>query len=128
MVSEAASRLSRTGLLGRAPVRIMAAATALLLSGAFAGTIWRYENAQQDAREGLSDRGDRIRDQQAASAFWHEREAIDEYLITGAPETLKEIGLQRSEFSRLAALVSTTDEDFAPLVAATRANDLLMNE
>ena len=34
---------------------------------------------------------DRVRVEQAAQIFWHQREAINEYLITGRPSVLQEV-------------------------------------
>jgi signal transduction histidine kinase/ActR/RegA family two-component response regulator len=111
---------------GRSPVRIVAALTALLLSVAFFGTIWRYEHAEGQAQEARSNNADRMRDLRAAAIFWHEREAINEYLITGSPATLKEVERTHRAFSHATTIVFQTDQDFPQLLAAKRANDRLV--
>jgi signal transduction histidine kinase len=77
--------------------------TVLLVSAAFGATIWKYQHAQELKRAAFEARADRMRDHQAAAVFWQQREAITEYVITGAPEALTKIGALRAEFARIAA-------------------------
>jgi signal transduction histidine kinase len=109
-------------------VGIAVSVTVLLLSAAFGGTIWRYEHAQVQGRAALANRGDRMRDQRAVAVFWHEREAINEFLITRAPHALKEIVTLRAEFFRLTAPEIQIEGDSPELRAARRANTRLLKE
>jgi two-component system cell cycle sensor histidine kinase/response regulator CckA len=92
----------------------------LLVSAAFGATIWRYENAQDLGRDALAARADRLRDHQAAAVFWQQREAMNEYVITGAPEALTRIGNLRAEFARIAG-GRAYDPGEAPVVAEARS-------
>ena len=88
----------------------MAISSVLLVATAFGLTIWRYEHAQRSGRTALDERGDRLRAEEAAKIFWHEREAINEYLITGEPDVLAEVRSLQTEFRRVTERVAEGDE------------------
>jgi two-component system cell cycle sensor histidine kinase/response regulator CckA len=111
----------------RRSVGIAALATVLFLSAAFGGTVWRYDVAQAQAEVALQDRADRMRDQEAALVFWREREAINEYLITGAPQVLTEVGVLHVEFSRITEILIRNGNP-PRLAQSRRANDRLSQE
>jgi signal transduction histidine kinase/ActR/RegA family two-component response regulator len=49
----------------------------------------------------LRERADRLRSEQAAQVFWHEREAINEFLVTGRTDVLAELRSIDSDFLHL---------------------------
>jgi hypothetical protein len=63
----------------------------VLLGGAAAGTIWRYEIALGHSDVALSARARALRGQQASTLFWREREAMNEYLLHPSAPLLGEI-------------------------------------
>jgi signal transduction histidine kinase/ActR/RegA family two-component response regulator len=128
MATPAAPWRSRTQIGRRLPVGVATSLIVLLLAAAFGGTIWRYEHAQSEARAALELRGDRLRDRAASTVQWHEREAINEYLITGAPGALAEVKAQQAEFARLTERKLTPGGDSPELGEARIANDRMIRE
>ena len=61
----------------------------LLIAGAAAGSLWRYEIALRHTDVALTSRADALRAQQASTFFWRERETMNEYLLHPAPELLE---------------------------------------
>lgn len=107
----------------------MAISSVVLVATAFGLTIWRYEHAQQGGRTALDERGDRKRTEEAAKIFWHEREAINEYLITGEPDVLAEIRSLQTEFRRVTEGVAEEDETQRIALAQVRvANGRFLRE
>lgn len=108
---------------------VVAISSVLLVATAFGLTIWRYEHAQQSGRTALDERGDRKRTEEAAKIFWHEREAINEYLITGEPDGLAEVRSLQTEFRRVTEGVAEGDEIESYALAQVRvANTRLSRE
>ncbi len=103
------------------PIGVVAVASVVLVGTAFGLSIWRYENAQENGRAALTERADQLRSQQAAKVFWHEREAINEYLLTGRPEVLSEINSLRAEFQQLTEGLAEGDAIQMRAVARLRA-------
>ena len=91
------------------PIGLVAIVSVVLVAAAFGLSIWRYEEAQHHGREALADRADRLRTEEAAKVFWHERDAMNEYLLTRRPEVLTEIDSVRAEFLRLTAGLTDAD-------------------
>jgi signal transduction histidine kinase/ActR/RegA family two-component response regulator len=107
----------------------VAISSVLLVATAFGLTIWRYEHAQQGGKTALDERGDRKRAEEAAKIFWHERGAINEYLITGDPDALAEIRSLQVEFRRVTEGVADDDETQIIALAQVRvANGRLLRE
>ena len=72
-------------------VAIASAVVVALLVSATAVTIWRYTSAIDSGDRALEARASSNRADQAVTAYWHEREAINEYLLRPAPGLLDEI-------------------------------------
>jgi signal transduction histidine kinase/ActR/RegA family two-component response regulator len=107
----------------------VAISSVLLVATAFGLTIWRYEHAQQRGRTALDERGDRMRTEEAAKVFWHERESITEYLVAGEPGVLAEVRSLQAEFRRLTEGVADVDEIEGFALAQVRvANGRLLRE
>ena len=63
-------------------------------------SIWRYEHAITAHDGALASFGEELRAQRAVTDFWHEREAMNEYLVSPNAEVLAEIGDQGTAFDR----------------------------
>jgi methyl-accepting chemotaxis protein len=76
-----------TTTLGAPARKIAGASIAILvvLSTAIGVTIWRYSHALGQSNQALQARSEQVRVQQAATAFWQEREAMSNYLIAPTP-------------------------------------------
>jgi methyl-accepting chemotaxis protein len=62
-------------------------------------TIWRFEDALSRSAVALDARHDARLTQQLVAIFWHEREAMAEYLSVPASGIWQEISAQRAQFS-----------------------------
>jgi signal transduction histidine kinase len=122
--------LSRRGQVRRGyPIGVVAILSVVLVAAAFGLSIWRYEEAQQHGRKALADRADRLRTEEAAKVFWHEREAMNGYLLTWRPEVLSEIRSLRAEFLQLTGGLAEGDPIQVRQLARLRgANDRLLRE
>src|SRR5947209_16375749 len=88
------------------PARAIVVGTLALvvLLGASVGiAIWRYEVAIGKKNEALTARAEGLRAQQAETAFWRAREAINEYIASADPSVLPEITAQRAAFASATA-------------------------
>ncbi|MDP9491627.1 MAG: ATP-binding protein [Actinomycetota bacterium] len=111
------------------PIGLVAIVSVVLVAAAFGLGIWRYEEAQQHGRAAMADRADRLRTEEAAKVFWHERDSMNEYLLTRRPEVLSEIGSLRAEFLQLTAGLAEGDPIQDRQLARLRgANDRLLRE
>jgi signal transduction histidine kinase/CheY-like chemotaxis protein len=100
-----------------------------LVATAFGVTIWRYEHAQTNEHAARTKADERVRVEQATQIFWHQREAIDEYLITGRPSVLQEVAkLQHAFVLATTVPASSTDVDKRLFAAARLSNRQLFAE
>jgi signal transduction histidine kinase len=105
------------------PARRAALAAALiigLLAGAFALTIWSYHSASADGRRALESRSDNVRVDRATAVFWHEREAMNQYLLTGDPAALAEARDRHAALDRTLGAISVDSVREGRLIARTR--------
>jgi methyl-accepting chemotaxis protein len=93
MLATKAGTPARTALAIVVVVGLVAAAVGI--------TIWRYDHALGKAGAARVSTNEQYSSQKAATAFWNEREAMNEYLLLGEPELLTEIEEQRAIFARL---------------------------
>jgi methyl-accepting chemotaxis protein len=63
-------------------IRLASTLILLLLSTAVGVTIWRYNAALDRSNRALVSRSEEYRAEQATAAFWHEREAMNEYIVS----------------------------------------------
>ncbi|HET7568746.1 MAG TPA: hypothetical protein VFJ91_12180, partial [Gaiellaceae bacterium] len=95
-----------------------------LLAAAFGVTIWRYQHsraASTSARQSLSQQLDV---QNAATAFWQAREAMNEYLASGEQDLLSEITDGKTAFAASLQAVNADEANEQALIAkASAAND-----
>src|ERR1019366_1137483 len=114
------------GLLRGSARKLVAASVAvgIVFAAAVAVTIWRYEvavglwNSSNDAVV------DGATTQTLVATFWHEREAMREYLSTSSLAAFDEIGAERAQFAAAARSPGLADSPGAaqPLAQAAAAN------
>ena len=116
-----------TAAEGRTPTRrIVLASVAILSLLATAGgiSIWRYQHAITMKDSARTARVESLQAELAATAFWHEREAANEYLMTEAPDVLAEVAAQHAAFNDATAGLGRDAASEAAVVAkARKAND-----
>jgi two-component system chemotaxis sensor kinase CheA len=100
-------------LLDGSARRVAIASAGIIVVIAVAGTVstWRYEAARSQAAIALDARADALETVAMQAAFWHEREAMAEYLLTGSPSVQAEVTAQHGQFDQAAG-------QFAPSAAA----------
>ena len=89
----------------RSPVTRLAVAIlviVVLLTIAIGVTISRYDHALSESDAAQESTSEVHSTQEAVTAFWHQREAMNEYLLIPDREILGEIEEQRAEFAGLA--------------------------
>ena len=90
----------------QSPVARIALAIAVLvalLATAVGVTIWKYDHALAKAEAAQESRTEEYRSQKAATTFWNEREAMNEYLLIPEAELLAEVEEMRAEFQSVEA-------------------------
>ena len=86
-------------------VAFVSLAAVIVIAAAVGVTIWRYQAAQSDWATAVGSRGDASNSRDLSALFWHEREAINEYLFTASPAIAAEINGTRQQFVRAAAAI-----------------------
>jgi methyl-accepting chemotaxis protein len=92
-----------------------------LIAAAFAVTIWRYEYSHSASTHALTARADKLSSQEAETAFWRERESMNEYLLDGDPAILAEIQPERAAFEQATEALGIDVPAERALVDQTRA-------
>ena len=105
-------------------VVLSAAAVILLLVAATGVTIWRYGHAITQADRALEARDSSNKAGQALTAYWREREAMNEYLLSPDPALLDEVAGERANFSAALRGLGSDDATERPLVAKAIAGNL----
>jgi Methyl-accepting chemotaxis protein (MCP) signalling domain len=115
----------------RGPARRILIATVAavpLLAIALGIAIWRYEHAIARKDTALTARAEATQVSQGQTEFWHEREAMNEYLLTARAPVLVEIAGQKAEFdASVRGLRTDTAEETALIGQAASANDTLVS-
>jgi diguanylate cyclase (GGDEF)-like protein len=70
----------------------------LLIGTTAAGSVWRYEVALGHTDVALQTRAEALRAQRANTAFWQEREAMNEYLLKPQVRLLEKLATAQSRF------------------------------
>ena len=122
-----------SGTKARGPVTIVVAilVVAGLLTAAVGAPIWRYDHALQQSAKSQASSTDEYEAQRAATAFWNEREAMNEYLLIGDADLLGEMETQRVAFGRLATRLGTGAHKRAEVrlaAEAVNANNVYVTE
>ena len=106
---------------------IASVGTLVLLAAAVTLSTWRYEHAIALKNGALAARSESLSGELAGTAFWRERESINEYLLVGTDDVLAEVGRQHAVFDRDTAGLGRDAASEAALVGRARtANDALI--
>jgi methyl-accepting chemotaxis protein len=95
-------------LLSKSARRVAAvsAAAVVVIAGAGALSIWRYESALSRANVALGDRKAARMTAVLATTFWEERNALDGYIFKPSPAAFTRVTTFRSQFLQQAAQIS----------------------
>ena len=98
------------GLLRGASRRVAAVSVAAVavIAAAIGVSIWRYEDALARSAAAVDARHDAGLTQQLTGLFWHEHEAMNEYLVNPDPAILAEIRNERNQFAATSARLGDT--------------------
>ncbi len=98
------------GLLRGASRRVAAVSVAAVavIAAAIGVSIWRYEDALARSAAAVDARHDAGLTQQLTGLFWHEHEAMNEYLVNPDPVILAEIRNERNQFAATSARLGDT--------------------
>ena len=110
--------------LPQGPSRRVAIASVLivaLLGAAFGTTIWRYQLSSTQYRRAVAANGDKFRAEQATTAFWREREAMNEYLLAPSPELAREVSTMHGALQQATNGLGADVASEAALVDRARA-------
>jgi hypothetical protein len=115
------------GMMQAGPARriaVTSVAAVALIAIAVGITIWRYDHALGKSDNALQARSEQLRSEQATTAFWREREAMNEYLLAPDPEIRAEVKQQLEAFDRATdSLGSDVAAEDALVKRARSAND-----
>jgi methyl-accepting chemotaxis protein len=110
-------------------IAVASIVTVLLLAAAVGVTISRYHHALTQSELAQQSTSEVALTQQASTAFWNEREAMNEYLLLHDPDLLSEIEQARSRFSQVKNEGGVHQTAAATLAGrATAANDAYVVE
>src|SRR5438128_4697106 len=107
------------------PTRRLAAvagATVVLLVAVMAVTIWRYEVAIDKKSEAIHEHANTLKAEEASLLFWHEAEAIRDFMIKKKPEVLAEIEQQRVGLTSTLRSIHVNADERALIEQALAAN------
>jgi len=90
-------------------VAIVSVVAVAVIAAAIGVTIWRYQVALSRSAVAIDARSDASLTEALVGAFWHEREATQEYLSTPSPALLQEVNRQAGYFAHLSGTLSTTE-------------------
>ena len=94
-----------------------------LLGAAVAVSIWRYEHAIGQKNLVLEVSSEQQRAETMVTAFWNEREAANEFLLTDSREIFNEVAEVQTTFERAAKGLGADSAAEAALVAQARAHN-----
>src|ERR1700735_4675480 len=84
-------------------VAVVSGAVVAVIAAAVLITIWRYEAAISKWDAAQDEESDAASSTALIGIFWHEREAMNEYLLVPSPAVLAEIRAKQAAFTRIAA-------------------------
>ena len=95
-----------------------------LLAVSVAITVYQYGNALSGQKHVGDRRGNSLLAQATETAFWHQREAMNEYLLLPSPELLGEVRAKSTEFDHAASQLVAESSGERDLVTRSRAGNL----
>jgi hypothetical protein len=84
-----------------------------LIAVAIAASTWRYEHALSKGDGALMMQGEQLETQRAATAYWREREAMNEYLLAPRTSLLAEISVRSAAFDSALRLAGEFPDEIA---------------
>jgi methyl-accepting chemotaxis protein len=99
-------------------VTAVSVAVVLVIAASVGVTIWRYQSALARSDIAVDAHEDAVRTAALVAGFWHEREAMREYLLDPSQTVLGEIGQLRAQFAATAARLASSE---LPAEARVRA-------
>jgi hypothetical protein len=112
--------------LSDATTRRLLAATALivcLIATAIGVSAWRYQDALSASASALVSQNEAIHAHRASTAFWNEREAMNETLLIPDADLLEEVAAQHRNFSADLGTINDTTAETNAVTRAIAAND-----
>jgi methyl-accepting chemotaxis protein len=109
-----------------ARIALAIAVLVVLLATAVGVTIWQYDHALTNAEAAQESSTEEFRSQKAATIFWNEREAMNEYLLIPEAELLAEVEEMHSKFQSVEEELGAGDQERGErrlINEATEAND-----
>jgi len=101
----------RIAVLGAAARRIasMSLAVIIVIAASVAVTMWRYQAAVNLWDSSNDAVNDGLTTETIVASFWHEREAMRQYLLSPNRDTASEVNTQREDFADLASVPGEAD-------------------
>jgi aspartate oxidase len=99
-------------------------AVVIVIAAAVGITIWRYQVAQSDSAAALDAGRDASTTNELTALFWHEREAMADYLFRASPDLsgfTAEIASIRQQFIRAAATITPASPTAAQVLSQALA-------
>ena len=90
-------------------VLAVSVAAVAVIATAVGVTIWRYEVALASSGAALDADHDAVLSTTLGATFWHQREAMHEYLFEPSPAILREVATQRNQFAATAARLTISE-------------------
>jgi methyl-accepting chemotaxis protein len=100
----------RGSVAGGQRIGIATLVVVVLLAAAFAATIWRYQVAHDDFGSRGRAYEAEISADNAVTAFWRERESMNEYLVTAEPSVADEVAAEQKLFEAATNELALTPE------------------
>jgi methyl-accepting chemotaxis protein len=107
-------------------VAVVSTAIVLVISAAMAVTMWRYDAAQSESTAALDARTDAKHVAELTAILWHEREAMNRYLLTPSTEILGEVELVHADFRRSTTAITFGSAHERQLADRTSASNLAL--
>lgn len=103
----------------------LSVAVIVVIAAAAGVTIWRYQDALGKSDVAIDALADARLTGELVATFWHEREAMNEYLFDPSPPVLGEVSSVRAQFSATAARLARNERiaDSRLRARALAAND-----
>jgi methyl-accepting chemotaxis protein len=98
-------------------------AVVTIIAAAVGVTIWRYQVAQSDGAAAVATSRDASDAKELIALFWHEREAMNEYMLGATQDLTGEIGKARQTFIRTAAAIVPATARAAQSLKHARSGD-----
>jgi|HubBroStandDraft_6_1064221.scaffolds.fasta_scaffold186162_2 methyl-accepting chemotaxis protein len=107
-------------------VAVVSVVAVAVIAAAVLLTIWRYEAAVSKWDAAQDEESDAASTTALIGIFWHEREAMNEYLVVPSPAVLAEIRAQQPVFTRVAAAITPENPKELAFLQQARSGNLAL--